>query len=64
MSEYRVHRFDMKMTRDGTNLERFLGGLEGEVVSIIPNVTMKAFWVHLVDFVLVVERLPEASPTR
>ena len=59
MGQYRVHRFDMRMTRDERNLERFLNSLEGEVVSIVPNVTMKAFWVHVVDFLLVVERLPE-----
>lgn len=61
MSEYRVHRFDMKMTRDEGNLERFLNSLEGEVVSVVPNVTMKAFWVHVINFVLVVERLPERA---
>ncbi len=49
------------MTKDIGNLERFLNSLEGEVVSILPNVTMRAFWVHHVNFVLVVERLPEAS---
>ena len=61
MGEYRVHRFDMRMTRDGANLERFLNDLDGEVVSIVPNVTMKAFWVHVVDFVLVVEKVPDAA---
>ena len=55
---YRVHRFDLKMTRDQARLEQFLNGLEGEVVAIVPNVTIRAFWVHQVDFVLVVERLP------
>ena len=54
---YKVHRVDVKMTRDHEKLERFLNGLEGEVVAIVPNVTMKAFWVHQVDFLLVVERL-------
>lgn len=56
--KYKVHRFDMKMTRDGDNLERFLNSLEGEVVSIVPNVTMKALWIHVVDFLLIVEKLP------
>ena len=59
MSEYRVHRFDIRMTKDRANLERFLNTLDGEVVSVIPNVTMKAFWVHVINFVYVVERLPE-----
>ena len=55
---YRVHRFDIKMTADSAKLEQFLNGLEGEVVAVVPNVTLKAFWVHQVDFVLVVEKLP------
>jgi hypothetical protein len=62
MSNYRVHRFDLKMTKDNDNLERFLNSLEGEVVSVVPNITMRAFWVHVVDFVLVVERLPDSRP--
>lgn len=56
---YRVHRFDIRMTRDQGNLERFLNSLEGEVVAIIPNVSIQAMWVHQVDFVLVVEKLPK-----
>ena len=40
-SRYRVHRFDIKMTEDGIRLEQFLNGLEGEIVSIVPNVTPK-----------------------
>ncbi len=59
MSEYRVHRFDIRMTKGEKNLERFLNSLEGDVVSVLPNITMKALWVHVVDFVYVVERLPE-----
>ena len=63
MSEYRVHRFDLRMTKDEQNLERFLNTLEGEVVSVVPNVRMKAFWVHVIDFVYVIERLPETAST-
>lgn len=54
---YKVHRFDLKMTGQQGNLERFLNSLEGEIVAIIPNVTMKAFWVHVVDFLLIVEKV-------
>jgi hypothetical protein len=61
MSQYRVHRFDIRMTKDEGNLERFLNSLDGEVVSVVPNVTMKAFWVHVINFVYVVERLPEGA---
>ena len=64
VSEYRVHRFDLKMTKDAGNLERFLNSLEGEVVSVVPNVTVKAFWVHVINFVYVVERLPETAADR
>ncbi len=56
---YRVHRFDLRMTRDQHALEQFLNSLSGEVVAVIPNVTIRPFWVHQVDFVLVVERLPD-----
>jgi hypothetical protein len=38
---YRVHRFDLDMTKDQSKLEQFLNGLEGEVVEIIPSVNPK-----------------------
>jgi hypothetical protein len=55
--KYRVHRFDLRMTADQSKLEQFLNGLEGEIIAIIPNVTMGAFWVHKVDFLLIVEKV-------
>ncbi len=54
---YRVHRFDIKMTQGERTLEQFLNSLTGEVVAVVPNVTMGFFWMHKVDFLLVVERL-------
>ena len=55
--KYRVYRFDIKMTRDQGRLEQFLNSLEGEVVTIIPNVTpMPATYV---DFLLIVEKREE-----
>lgn len=54
---YRVHRLDLRMTRDQHRLEQFLNGLEGEVVAVIPNVTVGFFGFSRVDFLLVVERL-------
>jgi hypothetical protein len=54
---YRVHRFELRMTSDQHRLEQFLNSLEGEVIAIIPNVTIKAFWVPQVDFVLIIEKL-------
>jgi len=38
---YRVHRFDIDMTKDQRELEQFLNNLEGEVVAIIPSVNPK-----------------------
>lgn len=55
--KYRVHRFAVKMTADQDKLEQFLNGLEGEVVAVIPNVTLGFFWAHRVDFLLIVEKL-------
>jgi hypothetical protein len=57
--KYRVHHFNISMTRDQTKLEQFLNSLEGEVVAIIPNVT--PFPATYVDFVLIVERVAEAE---
>jgi len=52
---YRVHRFDIKMTRDQSRLEQYLNSLEGEVVTIIPNVTPMT--ATFVDFLLIVEKV-------
>jgi hypothetical protein len=54
---YKVHRFDLKMTTDQRDLEQFLNSLRGDVVAIIPNVTVTPFtWASRVDFLLIVER--------
>ena len=55
---YRVHRIDVSMTKDQANLERFLNDLKGEVVSVVPNVTMGFLWMPRVDFLLIVEKVP------
>jgi hypothetical protein len=44
------------MTRHQEALEQFLNGLDGEVVSVIPNVAVRPFWIHHVDFLLIVEK--------
>jgi len=54
---YRVHRFNLSMSRDEQRLEAFLNRLEGEVIAIIPNVT--PFPATFVNFVLIVEKLGE-----
>jgi len=58
--KYRVHRFDVKMSQDQGRLEEFLNGLEGELVTIIPNVrphfTMGGMGAR-VSFLYIVEKL-------
>ena len=54
---YKVHRFDIRMTTDQGKLEQFLNGLKGEVVAVVPNVTVSFMWAHRVDFVLIVEKV-------
>jgi len=53
-TKYRVHRFNLSMTNDQSKLEQFLNSLEGEIISILPNVTW--FPKVQVDFLLVVEK--------
>ncbi len=54
---YRVYRFDINMTKDQSRLEQFLNRLEGEVVSIIPNVTPVP--ATYVNFVLIVVKVAD-----
>lgn len=54
---YRVHRFDISMTHDQSKLEQFLNNLDGEVVAIIPNVTIQILWAQKVNFLLIVEKV-------
>jgi hypothetical protein len=53
---YRVHRFDITMPKDQGKLEQFLNSLSGDVIAIVPNVTIGFFWAHRVNFLLVIER--------
>ncbi len=58
--KYKVHRFDIKMDKDQARLEQFLNNLEGEVVSIVPNVkpTFQGMGATAkVDFLFIVEKL-------
>jgi hypothetical protein len=57
--KYKVHRFNIRMTTDQAAFEQFLNNLKGEVVAVIPNVTISFFWVHKVDFLLVVEKVAQ-----
>ncbi len=38
-ARYRVHRFDVVMRRDQARFEQFLNSLDGEVISVISNVS-------------------------
>lgn len=55
--KYRAHRFDIRMSKGASQLESFLNDLEGEVVAIVPNVTMGFFWIPRVNFLIIVEKL-------
>ena len=58
--KYRVHRFDIDLTKDQIKLEQFLNGLVGEVVTIIPNVNPKFTPGGMgakVDFLLIIEKI-------
>jgi len=55
--KYKVHRFNLSMTANQRELEQFLNSLAGEIIAIIPNVTVWFFWAHRVDFLLIVEKI-------
>lgn len=60
---YRAHRLEVDLANDLERLERFLDGLSGEVVAVLPHVrTPSLAWLYgmrrSVDFVVVVERTP------
>ena len=62
--KYKVHRFDIKMPDDQQRLEQFLNDLEGEVVSIIPNIAKTTIFqiygvTRKIDFLFIVEKLKE-----
>lgn len=57
--KYKVHRLDVKSDSMQESLERFLNKMDGDVVSIIPNVkpTFQLMGATAkVDFLLVVEK--------
>ena len=58
---YRVHRLDIKLDKEADKLESFLNRLEGEVVSIIPNLKPAMHPMGAtakIDFLLIVEKVP------
>jgi len=58
--KYKVHRFDLKMDTDRERLEDYLNSLEGDVISIVPNVkpTFQGMGATAkVDFLFIVEKI-------
>jgi hypothetical protein len=55
--KYRIHHFEIRMSKDQDRLEEFLNSLTGDVVAIIPNVAPAPLSLHAeVDFLLIVEK--------
>lgn len=60
--KYKVHRFNINMDKDQIQLEQYLNGLKGEIVSIIPNVkpTFRPMGATAkVDFLYIIEKVEE-----
>jgi hypothetical protein len=56
--KYKVHRLDINVDKEYDILQQFLNGLDGEVVSIIPNVRPFAmFYGSKVESVVIVEKV-------
>ena len=60
--KYKVHKFEINMKSDQTKLEQFLNGLEGEIVSIIPNIAKTSLFQiygisRKINFLFIVEKI-------
>ena len=60
--KYKVHRLEIEMENDQNKLEQYLNILEGEVVSIIPNIKKTTLFqiygiTRKIDFLLIVEKI-------
>ena len=60
--KYKVHRLEIKMENEQNKLEQFLNNLEGEVVSIIPNIKRTSLFqiyglTDKIDFLLIIEKM-------
>jgi hypothetical protein len=60
--KYKVHRLDIIMENGQSQLEQFLNNLEGEVVTIIPNIKKTSLSqiygaTAKVNFLLIVEKI-------
>ena len=58
--KYKVHRIDVKSDNIKYKLENFLNQIDGEIISIVPNVKPTFLWMGgtaKVDFLLIVEKI-------
>jgi len=56
--KYRVHRIEVNKDNLQERLEQFLNNLEGEVISVLPNVTQYFLcYGAKVNYILVVEKM-------
>lgn len=60
--KYKVHRLNINMDTDQSRLEQFLNNLEGEVVSILPNIKKTSLLqiygvTRKIDFIYIVEKI-------
>lgn len=55
--KYKVHKLSIKMTEDQARLEEYLNSLKGEIISIVPNISVGFFGVPVVNFLLIVEKV-------
>lgn len=60
--KYKTHRLEINMENEPLMLEKFLNKLEGEVVSIIPNIARTSLFQiygvsRKIDFLLIVEKV-------
>ena len=56
--KYKVHKLNIKLTKESEMLENFLNNLKGEVVSIIPDVTtLFLCYGSKVKSIIIVERI-------
>jgi len=60
--KYKVHRLEINLENDHNMLEQFLNSLDGEVVSIIPNIKKTSLaqiygLTRKIDFLLIIEKV-------
>ncbi len=58
--KYKVHRFDIDMSKDQSKIEQYLNNLAGEVITIIPSVEPKFTGGGMgakTNFLLIIEKI-------